>query len=118
MAQPCDNETASQPRPAATASWLPALARAELKEELTEVAQHRAAISEVLRVIASSPHDLQPIFDTIIDSATRLCRADIGGFRLSEREGFRLVALKAQPHTLNEWSPPIMVEHKGFLSQL
>src|SRR6266481_10212380 len=62
--------------------------RSELQRELTEVAQHRAAISEVLRVIASSPHDLQPIFDTIIDSATRLCRADIGGFRLYEREGF------------------------------
>jgi signal transduction histidine kinase len=119
MAQPCDNETAPPtPRPAANASWLPAPARAELEEELTEVAQHRAAISEVLRVIASSPRDLQPIFDTIIDSATRLCRADLGGFRLYEREGFRLVSLKAQPHMLDEWSPPIMVKHKGFLPQL
>jgi hypothetical protein len=34
------------------------------KEELAEVLRQRAAISEVLRAIANSPHDLQPIFDT------------------------------------------------------
>jgi hypothetical protein len=68
-------------------------ARAELlQKELTEVVRHRAAISEVLRVIASSPHDLQPIFDIIIQSATRLCRATYGNLRLAEAEGFRLVA--------------------------
>jgi uncharacterized membrane-anchored protein YhcB (DUF1043 family) len=55
-------------------------ARAELEEELSEVIQHRAAISEVLRSIARSPHDLQPILDTILDSATRLCRAEGGQF--------------------------------------
>src|SRR5882757_6502439 len=88
------------------------------QDRLTELIEQQTAISEVLRVIASSPHDLQPIFDTIIDSAARLCRADLGGFRLCEREGFRLVSLKAQPHLLDEWSPPIMVEHKGFLPQL
>ena len=58
-------------------------ARAELlQKELTEVVGHRTAISEVLRVIASSPHDWQPIFDTIIQSATRLCHATYGNLRL------------------------------------
>src|SRR5712672_2942767 len=93
MKQPRQNQKTRRQRPR-----LPASVRSKLLDELTEVTRHRAAISEVLRVIASSPHDLQPIFDTIIDSATRLCRADIGGFRLCEREGFRLVAVKAQPH--------------------
>lgn len=51
----------------------------ELQDELTEVTRHRAAISEVLRAIAGSPHDLQPIFDTILGSAARLCLADAGG---------------------------------------
>jgi hypothetical protein len=51
----------------------------------------------VLRAIASSPHDLQPIFDAILDSATRLCRADIGSLRLSEESGLRLVALRGDP---------------------
>jgi hypothetical protein len=55
-------------------------------------------MSGVLRAIASSPHDLQPIFQTIIDSAARLCRAEMGSFRLVEEAGLRLVAYK--------WSPP------------
>jgi GAF domain-containing protein len=72
------------------------------------VARHRAAISEVLRVIASSPHDLQPIFDTIIGSATLLCRANLGTLRLGEEKGFRLVAQKAHPNNLFELlSPPM-----------
>jgi hypothetical protein len=60
----------------------------ELQQELTEVVRHRAAISEVLRAIASSPHDLQPIFDTIIGSAVCLCRANVGVLRLSEGKLF------------------------------
>jgi hypothetical protein len=40
------------------------LSRLELQKQVTELAAQRAAISEVLRAIASSPHDLQPIFET------------------------------------------------------
>ena len=46
----------------------------ELQEELTELVGQRAAISEVLRAIASSPDDLQPLFDTIIGSAVPFVR--------------------------------------------
>jgi hypothetical protein len=61
----------------------------DLQKELAEVLRQRVAISAVLRAIANSPHDLQPIFDTIIDSAVHLCRAKRGTFRLSEEIGFR-----------------------------
>jgi len=66
--------------------------RSGLQKELAEILRQRAAISAVLRAIAGSPHDLQPIFDTILDSARRLSRADAGVFRLVEEAGFRLVA--------------------------
>src|SRR3984893_4849751 len=69
----------------------------ELQDRVTELIEQQTAISEVLRAIASSPHDLQPIFDAILDSATRLCRADIGTLRLSEEGGLRRVAVRGDP---------------------
>src|SRR5580700_6227635 len=69
----------------------------ELQDRVTELIAQQTAISEVLSAIASSPHDLQPIFDAILDSATRLCRADVGSLRLSEESGFRLVAVRGDP---------------------
>ena len=68
----------------------------EPQDRVTELIEQQTAISEVLRAIASSPHDLQPIFDAILDSAT-LCRADIGSLRLSEESGLRRVALRGNP---------------------
>jgi signal transduction histidine kinase len=85
----------------------------ELQDELTEVTRHREAISEVLRAIASSPHDLQPIFDTILDSARRLCQADAGSLRLSERAGLRLVAVNGDL----PWSPPELLEHGSYIGE-
>jgi signal transduction histidine kinase len=67
------------------------------QKELAEVRRQRAAISAVLRAIASSPHSLQPIFDTILDNAVHLCRADWGTFRRVEEAGLRLVAHNAPP---------------------
>jgi signal transduction histidine kinase len=55
------------------------------------------AISEVLRAIANSPSDLQPIFDTIVANATRLCRAELGSLTLFKGNGYRVVSLTAAP---------------------
>jgi signal transduction histidine kinase len=90
----------------------------DLQEVLAEVLRQRAAISSVLRAIANSPHDLQPIFDTIIDSAVHLCRAEFGFFRLSEEIGFRLVASKLSPAVSEMYSPPKLLEHSSFLGRL
>src|SRR5271169_5038932 len=69
----------------------------ELQDRVTELLEQQTAISEVLHAIANSPHDLQPIFDAILDSATRLCRADIGTLRVSEESGLRRVAARGGP---------------------
>jgi signal transduction histidine kinase len=93
---------------------LAASARSKLQDELTEVTRHREAISEVLRAIANSPHDLQPIFDTILDSASRLCQSEVASLRLSEQAGLRLVAVKGNL----PWSPPGLLEHGSYVGQL
>ena len=87
------------------------------QQELAEVLRQRAAISEVLRAIASSPHDLQPIFQTILDSAARLCRAEAGVFRLVEEAGLRLAAYKVSPALLKEYPPPVLLEHSSFVAR-
>jgi C4-dicarboxylate-specific signal transduction histidine kinase len=86
----------------------------DLQNELAEVLRQRAALSAVLRTIASSPHDLQPVFDTIVESARGLSGADMGVFRLVEEAGFRLVARAVSPGVSDEALPPKLVERGAF----
>jgi signal transduction histidine kinase len=92
----------------------------ELQDRVTELIEQQTAISEVLRAIASSPHDLQPIFDAILDSATRLCRADIGSLRLVEESGLRLVAARGDAILADQmWSSlPALAEKGSILGRL
>jgi hypothetical protein len=86
----------------------------DFQSELAEVLRQRTAISAVLRATASSPHDLQPIFDTILDSARKLSRADTGVFRLVEEAGFRLVARALSPGVPETVLPPTLVVRGTF----
>jgi signal transduction histidine kinase len=92
----------------------------ELQDRVTELIEQQTAMSEVLRAIASSPHDLQPIFDAILDSATRLCRADICSLRLSEESGLRRVAMRGDPLLVSRvWSStPVLAENGSHLSRI
>jgi GAF domain-containing protein len=92
----------------------------EPQDRVTELIEQQTAISEVLRAIANSPHDLQPIFDAILDSATRLCRADIGSLRLSEEGGLRRVAMRGDPLLVSQvWSSfPVLAEKGGLLGRI
>jgi len=55
--------------------------------DLTEALEQQTATSEVLKVVSSSPADLQPIFNTILANARRLCEASFGTLWLCENDG-------------------------------
>src|SRR5262249_39386933 len=61
-------------------------------KDLTEALEQQTATSEILRVISSSPTDVQPVFDTIVRSAVRLCGASYGVVFRFDGELIRVVA--------------------------
>src|SRR3984885_2282620 len=92
----------------------------ESQDRVIELVEQQTAISEVLHAIANSPHDLQPIFDAILDSATRLCRADISTLRVSEESGLSRVAMRGDPLLVSHaWSSfPVLSKKGDLLSRL
>jgi hypothetical protein len=70
---------------------------AQAQRELSESLERQAATDEVLRVISSSPGALQPVFETILAHATRICAAKFGMLNLYDGESFDTVAFHNAP---------------------
>ena len=65
--------------------------------ELTKSLEQQTATSDVLKVISSSPGDLQPVFEAMLANATRLCEAKFGVLFRSEGDALRAVAMHGAP---------------------
>jgi signal transduction histidine kinase len=70
--------------------------------ELSESLQHQTATSDVLQVISRSPGDLNPVFQTILERATKICDAKFGLLLLFENGSFRCVSVLNLPPAFAE----------------
>jgi two-component system, NtrC family, sensor kinase len=65
--------------------------------DLTESLEQQTATSEVLRVISSSPGDLHPVFQAMLENATRICEAKFGILYRCEGDALRTIAMHDAP---------------------
>ena len=80
-----------------------AIENTRLLNELRESLEQQKATSEVLRVISSSPGELAPVFQAMLENSVRISEAGFGQMFLCERNAFRVVAHLGVPSALVEW---------------
>jgi GAF domain-containing protein len=66
-------------------------------DDLSESLEQQTATSDVLQIISSSPGQLEPVFETMLQNAIRICEAKFGTMYLREGDTFRAVALHNAP---------------------
>ena len=74
-----------------------AIENTRLLNELRETLERQTATSDVLQVISSSPGELEPVFESMLENAVRICEASFGNLLLYENDVFRHVALHNAP---------------------
>ena len=79
-----------------------AIENTRLLNELRQSLEQQTATAEVLSVISSSPGDLEPVFQSMLQNAARLCEAKFGTLNLFDGEVFRNVALYNVPRAYLE----------------
>jgi GAF domain-containing protein len=79
-----------------------AIENTRLLNELRESLQQQTATADVLRVISGSPGELEPVFQTILENATRICDAKFGNLYLRDGEGFHIAHAHNTPSAFVE----------------
>jgi signal transduction histidine kinase len=84
-----------------------AIENVRLFNETTEALEQQTATAEILRAISASPSDVAPVFETILDSATRLCDSPLSAVFRYEGGVVHLVSHR-------NWSPSSIEEMKKY----
>ena len=94
------------------------LARAQ--RERDEALEREQATAEVLRVISSSPGELEPVFQAMLENATRICGAKFGILLLFDGSAMRVVAMNNPPRAFAEMrrDNPVIPLEKSMLGPL
>ena len=71
--------------------------------DLTELLEQQTATSEVLKVISSSPGELEPVFQVVLENATRICEAKFGVLFRYENGAFYAAAMLNAPQAFVEF---------------
>jgi GAF domain-containing protein len=85
----------------------------ELEKKLAEALEQQTATSDVLGVISTSPGELQPVFEAMLENATRVCGSKFGTMYLREGDAFRTVAMHGAPPAYVEARMSKPVFHPG-----
>ena len=72
-------------------------------DDLTESLEQQTATCEVLKVISSSPGELEPVFNAMLENATRICEAKFGILYFHENGAFRMASTYNTPPALTEY---------------
>jgi signal transduction histidine kinase len=80
-----------------------AIENVRLFDETKDALEQQTATAQILRVISSSPNDIQPVFDSIVEHAMRLCDAGLGTVGLYDGKSYKHVAQRGGSPEYTEW---------------